>query len=348
MSLPDGLAAGTARLSVRWYSRRRENDSIRRMTAARARAASLLCGLLLLGGCKGQETLPADQRIPLPQPAAEGATLSFDSAGVAWIGARGRLTGLDTTGRAVATVTVPGASVPRLLWRSGGRLVIAAGARRLMGADAAGGRASGGWGSPAMRVAARDPRGRWVFTANRRGGVVGLDAATLTPRWGWAETGGQAVGLAVSPLADRVYVSVERNEDVPPAVQVRDAGSGRVLFSAGQAEPLRGLAAGPDGTLYGYHGTGLVVRLRHGGDELRRIWAESPPVRGPQGEMEVRVDPSGRRVAVFGRGRGARLAVLDALTGRVLGQTNTAPLDAAFDVRGRLYLLEPAELRVLR
>ena len=71
-------------------------------------------------------------------------------------------------------------------------------------------------------------------------------------------------------------------------------------------------------------------------------------MRGPGGELELRVDPAGRRVAVFGRGRGARLAVLDALTGRVLGQTNAAPLDAAFDVGGRLYLLEPGELRVLR
>jgi DNA-binding beta-propeller fold protein YncE len=322
---------------------------MRRMTAARARAASLLFAFLLLAACKGEEALPSERRIPLPQPVAGGATLSIDSAGVAWIGARGRLAGVDTAaGRLLATVTIPGDSVPRVLWRSGARLVVAAGPRRLAGADAAGGSASGGWRSAALRAAARDPRGRWVFTANRRGGVVGLDAATLTPRWGWAETGGEAVGLAVSPLADRVYVSVDRNGEVPPAVQVRDAASGRVLFAADQAEPLRGLAAGPDGTLYGHHGNGLVVRLRHGPQGLRRIWAESPPVRGPEGELEVRVDPSGRRLAVFGRGRGARLAVLDALTGRVLGQTNTAPLDAAFDVGGRLYLLEPGELRVLR
>jgi DNA-binding beta-propeller fold protein YncE len=319
-----------------------------RMTAARARRASLLLPMLLAAACKPAETLPEAWRTPLPQPAAEGATLALDSAGVAWIGARGRLAGLDSAGRTVATVTVSGDSVPRLLWRSGGRLVIALGPRRLARAEAAGGRAAAGWNSTAMRAAARDPRGRWVFTANRRGGVVGLDPATLTPRWGWAETGGEAVGLAVSPLADRVYVSVERSGEVPPAVQVRDAASGRVLFAADQAEALRGLVAGPDGTLYGWQASGVVVRLRHGAQGLRRIWAETPAVRGPGGELEVRVDPAGRRVAVFGRGRGARLAVLDALTGRVLGQTNTAPLDAAFDVGGRLYLLEPGELRVLR
>ncbi|WP_420130256.1 YncE family protein [Longimicrobium sp.] len=321
---------------------------MRRMTAARARAASLLLPMLLAAACKPAETLPSAWSIPLPQPVAEGATLSLDSARIAWIGTRGRLAGHDSAGRVVATVTVSGDSVPRLLWRSGDRLVISQGPRRLVRGQAGGGRAAAGWSSSAMRAAARDPRGRWVFTANRRGGVVGLDPATLAPRWGWAETGGEAVGLAVSPLADRVYVSVDRMEDVAPAVQVRDAGSGRVLFAADQAEALRGLAAGPDGTLYGWQANGLVVRLRHGPQGLRRIWAETPPVRGPEGELAVRVDPSGRRVAVFGQGRGARLAVLDALTGRVLGQTNAAPLDAAFDVGGRLYLLELGELRVLR
>lgn len=320
---------------------------MRRMTAARARAAWLLLPLVLLAACRPRETLPADARIRLPHPAAEGATLAFDSAGVAWIGGPGRLVGIDSAGRVRATVTLPTDSVPRLLWRSGTRLVLAAG-RRLRAADAAGGAASGGWGSTALRAAARDPRGRWVFAANRRGGVWGLDPATLAPRWGWAETGAEAVGLAVSPLADRVYVSVDRREEVPPAVQVRDAGSGRVLFATDQAEALRGLVAGPDGTLYGYQNNGLVVRLRHGPQGLRRIWAESPAVRGPGGALQLRMDPTGRRVAVFGRGRGARLAVLDALTGRALGETNTAPLDAAFDVRGRLYLLEPSELRVLR
>jgi DNA-binding beta-propeller fold protein YncE len=321
---------------------------MRRMTAARARAASLLLWVVAAAGCKAEETVPVAWRTPLPQPAAPGATLALDSARVAWIGGPGRLAGMDSAGRVVATVAVSGDSVPRLLWRSGGRLVIGLGARRLARAEAVGGRAANGWGSPGLRAAARDPRGRWVFTANRRGGVVGLDAATLTPRWGWAETGGEAVGLAVSPLADRVYVSVDRVEDVPPAVQVRDAGSGRVLFAENQPEALRGLAAGPDGTLYGWQANGQVVRLRHGPQGLRRIWAETPAVRGPDGELEVRVDPAGRRVAVFGRGRGARLAVLDALTGRVLLQTNAAPLDAAFDVGGRLYLLEPGELRVLR
>jgi hypothetical protein len=319
---------------------------MRRTGHARARVLSLVLLLLLAGGCKREDSLPGDQRIALPARAAQGTTLSVDSAGMLWIGVPGRLVAVDTAGRALAEVAIGRDTVPRLLWRSGARLTIANG-RRLDRAEAAGGRATPGWGSTGLRAAARDPRGRWVFTANRRGGVMGLDTATLRPLWGWAETGGETVALAVSPLADRVYVSVDRAGDLPPAVQVRDAGSGRVLMSAEQTDALRGLTAASDGALYG-HADGLVVRLRHGPQGLRRVWAETPAVRGSGGEMELRVDASGTRVAVFGRGRGARLAVLDAATGRVVGQTQTAPLDAAFGAEGRLYLLEPGSVRVVR
>ena len=318
---------------------------MRRTGPARARLLCACLAMLLAAGCRRHETLPAERRIPLAAPVAEGATLAVDSAELLWIGTPGRLSALDTAGRAVAQVAMGRDSVPRVLWRTGSRLVVRDG-RRLSHADAAGGTAAFGWGSTAFRAAARDPRGRWVYAANRRGGIMGLDPATLRPRWGWPETGGEALGVAVSPLADRVYVSVDRAGEVPPSVQVRDAASGRVLLAAEQSDAIHGLTAGPDGTLYGYS-NGLVMRLRHGPEGLRRVWTGEPGVRGPAGELELRVDPSGAQVAVFGRGRGARLAVLDALTGRVLGQT-TAPLDAAFGMEGRLYLLEPGGVRVMR
>jgi hypothetical protein len=318
---------------------------MRRTGHARARLLSLLLLTLLAGACKRQDSLPADRRIALPAQAAQGTTLYVDSAGLLWIGAPGRLVAVDTAGRPTAEVAIGRDSVPRLLWRSGPRLTIANG-QRLDRAEAAGGRATPGWGSTALRATARDPRGRWVLTANRRGGVMGLDTATLRPLWGWAETGGETVAMAVSPLADRVYVSVAQAGEAPAAVHVRDAGSGRVLMSAEQTDPVRGLVAASDGALYG-HADGLVLRLRHGPQGLKRVWAESPPVRGPEGEMELRVDAAGTQVAVFGRGRGARLAVLDAATGRVTGQTQTAPLDAAFGPEGRLYLLEAGSVRVV-
>jgi hypothetical protein len=317
---------------------------MRRGAPARAPFVCACLGALLAAACRREAPLPAERRIPLAAPVAEGATLAVDSAGLLWIGTPGRLSALDTAGRAVAQVAMGRDSVPRLLWRSGTRLVMLDG-RRLSSADAAGDTAAPGWRSTALRGVARDPRGRWVYAAHRRGGVMGLDPATLRPRWGWAETGGETLGLAVSPLADRVYVSTDGGDDVPATVQVRDAVSGRVLLAAEVETPVRALTIGPDGTLYGL-GNG-VVRLRHGPEGLKRVWAQSPDVRGSGGQLELRVDPSGARVAVFGRGKGARLAVLDARTGRVLGQT-TAPLDAAFGMEGRLYLLESGAVRVMR
>jgi hypothetical protein len=319
---------------------------MRRRGPARARVLFLCLALLLTAGCRRQDTLPPARQIPLAAPVSEGATLAVDSAGLLWIGTPGRLTAVDTAGRAVGTVTLARDSVPRVLWRAGPRLVLRDG-RRISGADAAGGAAVAGYGSTGLRAAARDPRNRWVFTANRRGGVMGLDPASLQPRWSWPETGGEALGMAVSPLADRVYVSVDRAGDLSAAVQVRDAGSGRVLTSVEMDEPLRALAAGPDGTLYGLS-DGAVVRLRPGPGGLRRVWTEAPSIGASGDQVEMRMDPSGARVAVFGRGRGARLAVLDARTGRVLGVTKTAPLDAAFGAEGRLYLLEQRMIREVR
>jgi hypothetical protein len=298
----------------------------------------------VLAACeRAEDTLGTVRRVPLPDSLPDGATLAVDSARHLWIGTPGRLMALDSAGRAVRVVQTPGTEPPRLLGQSEGRLGIAAG-ERVAVAAAGSARASGGWSSAAVRTLAADPRGAWVFAANRRGGVVGLHAATLTPAWGWPETGTQALAVAVSPLGDRVYVSVEEAEDGKPQVQVRDAATGRVLFRAEQADALRALAAAPDGTLFG-GADGDVVRLRHEGQVLRRLWSVSP---GAGDAAELRVDPTGRRVAVLGRGSGATLAVLDAGDGRVLGQTKTAPLDAAFGVDGRLYLLERRAVRIVR
>lgn len=306
--------------------------------------AVMMAAAAVLGACEqAEDTLGTVRRVPLPDSLPNGATLAVDSAPTLWIGTPGRLMALDSAGRAVRGVQTPGTGAPRLLGESQGRLGIAAGDRVAVAA-AGSARASGGWSSAAVRTLAADPRGAWVFAANGRGGVVGLDAATLTPAWGWPETGAPAVAVAVSPLGDRVYVSVDEAGDGEPQVQVRDAATGRVLFRAEQDDALRALAAAPDGTLFGV-ADGKVVRLRHEGQVLRRLWSVSP---GAGDRAELRVDPTGRRVAVLGRGTGATLAVLDAGDGRVLGQTKTAPLDAAFGVDGRLYLLERRSVRIVR
>ncbi|HEY0037809.1 MAG TPA: hypothetical protein VGB66_14030 [Longimicrobium sp.] len=310
---------------------------------ARAGAVMMVAAAVLAACERAEDTLGTVRRVPLPDSVADGATLAVDSARQLWIGTPGRLMALDSAGRAVRVVQTPGTEAPRLLGQSEGRLGIAAG-ERVAVAAAGSARAAGGWSSAAVRTLAADPRGAWVFAANRRGGVVGLDAATLTPAWGWPETGTQALAVAVSPLGDRVYVSVDEAEDGKPQVQVRDAATGRVLFRAEQADALRALAAAPDGTLFGV-ADGAVVRLRHEGQVLRRVWSVSPKVGDA---AELRMDPTGRRVAVLGRGSGATLAVLEAGDGRVLGQTKTAPLDAAFGVDGRLYLLERRAVRIVR
>lgn len=310
---------------------------------ARAGAVMMMAAAVLAACERAEDTLGTVRRVPLPDSLPDGAILAVDSARHLWIGTPGRLMALDSAGRAVRVVQTPGTEAPRLLGEREGRLGIAAGERVAVAAEGSA-RASGGWTSAAVRTLAADPRGAWVFAANRRGGVVGLDAATLTPAWGWPETGTQALAVAVSPLGDRVYVSVDEAEDGKPQVQVRDAASGRVLFRAEQADALRALAVAPDGTLFGV-ANGTVVRLRHEGQVLRRLWSVSPRAGDA---AELRVDPTGRRVAVLGRGSGATLAVLDAGDGRVLGQTKTAPLDAAFGVDGRLYLLERRAVRIVR
>ncbi|HWK89365.1 MAG TPA: hypothetical protein VNP72_05195 [Longimicrobium sp.] len=315
---------------------------MRRRTAARARAAAALAVLALAAACRPRsDTLHTLWRIPLPAEGAAGRTLGLDSLGRAWIGLPGGLVALDSTGRVAGRVSVRGDSIPRLLWQGPGVLALSTGSRGLARADAAGGEARGGWESRALRGAARDPRGRWVYAATRTGGVVGLDARTLAPRWGWPDAGAEATGIAVSTLADRVYVALGGDAEV---MQVRDAQSGRVLFASPQGGSLRQVAAAMDGSVYGVLG-GRVVKLRHARDHLETLWSVSPGT-GGEGEMVLRVDAAGRRLAVFRPG--GRLLVLEPVRGAVVGRTREAPRDAAFDVRGRLWLLESRAVRVVR
>lgn len=299
--------------------------------------ASFIPLLLAVAACRrGGETLRTLERVPLPSPAAAGATLTVDSLGRAWVGGDGGFVVLDTAGRVVERQPVALQGAPRLLWIDSGRVYLRTAA------------ASAVIDSGRMRTRrseapiARDPRARWVFTASRTGSVMGLDRATLAPRWGWPDAGSRVADLAVSPLGDRVYVALagsDRN-DVPSSIEIRDAFSGRVLATHRTSDEPRALAIAPDGTLYGLVG-GDVVALRPGRDGLTAVWS-----RGFGDADEVRVSPSGARLAVLARGKELRL--LDAANGAVLQESKQSPRDAAWDAAGRLWVLGEREIRIVR
>jgi hypothetical protein len=305
-------------------------------------AVAVLALAAALGACvRGRDDdLRTLRRIPLPDSLPDGATLAFDSLDRAWVGTPGRLTAYDSTGRVVARLPIPGEGAPRVLWAAGARLVARQGDRLLL-VDPGTAKVA------AMRASnapvARDPRGRWIYSATRTGGVLGLDPASLKPKWGWPDAGSRATAIAVSPLGDRVYVALagDGDRDLEPVVQVRDAFSGRLLSEFELDGPLAALAARHDGTLYAV-ADGAVARLRHGPGGLSREWRVSP---GGDGR-ELRMAPVGGRVAVVEPGEGAR--VLHAGTGAVVGSSNTAPLDVAYDGKGRLWMLYPRQIRVLR
>ena len=319
----------------------------RRGNGALPRALALAAALLLAACREEGGTLPTLRRIPLPQPASARATLATDAAGRVWVGDTGRLTVLDTLGRVVKTFALPGAPA-RVVRMQGARVYVSRGPRDLAILDTATGRVLAQRRAPRSAPSAVDPHGRWSFTVGRWGGVLGLDTV-LALRWGWPEAGSEAGALAISPLGDRVYLALDGSDarDLEPAVQVRDAYSGRVLASWDAPAPVRGLEAAADGRLYGWDEDG-VFALRHAPEGLAEVWRVSLGRAGLERIDGVRVSPSGARVAVLARGEGGGVRVLDTADGRVAAREGEAPPDAAWDVRGRLLVLGTREVRVVR
>ena len=304
--------------------------------------------LLGLAACREERReLPTLRRIPLPRPASAAATLATDAAGRVWVGDSARLTVVDTLGRVAAAIPVPGAPA-RVVRMYGGRIFIRRGPRDLAVLDAATGRVLAQRRAPRDAPAVVDPHARWAFTVGRWGGVVGLDTL-LAMRWSWPEAGSAAGALAISPLGDRVYLALDGSDerDLEPAVQVRDAFSGRVVASWDAPAPIRGLESSADGRLYGWDEDG-VFALRHVPEGLAEVWRLSLGRVGLERVDAVRVSPSGGRVAVLARGEGGGVRVLDAADGRIVARESEAPLDAAWDVQGRLLVLGTREVRVVR
>ena len=297
----------------------------------------------MLAGCGKKDTLRTLDRVPLRDSVSARATLTVDAAGRAWIGEPGALVAVDTSGREVARVPVALSGTPRLLWTAAGRRYVrAAGATAVL--DAAG-KPLGTRRSDAPL--ARDPRGRWVYTASRNGSVMGLAPETLAPRWGWPDAGSPVGALAVSPLGDRVYVALSGSErhDVAAAIEVRDALSGRLLSTYATGAPVRALEVAPDGTLYAVLG-GSVAALRHGPGGLKQLWSKDFGGIGRHAPDAVRVSPGGQRLAAVAFGH--ELHLLAAADGKVLEESTKAPRDAAWDVAGRLWVLSGREIRIVR
>ncbi len=293
-----------------------------------------------LGGCKeGGGEMASLARVPLPDSVAAGATLTVDSLRRAWVGEPGRLTVYDTAGRQAARLSAGGQLVPRVLWMADSAVYVRAGGNVSVIDPVTQERA----GTRRVSPVARDPRGRWVYTAGGRGGVLGLAPGTLKTRWGWPDAGAAATAIAVSPLGDRVYVALDASErnETAAAVEVRDAQSGRPLHRWEAPGPVTVLEAGPDNTLYAVS-RGSVLALRHGSEGLVVIWTAAVEGDVPR----LRVSPTGTRVAVLGDEGGVRL--LETGSGKVVGRTDEAPRDAAFDVGGRLWVLYPREIRIIR
>ena len=308
------------------------------------RPAAVLLLAALAAACGKRETLHTLERIPLPDTVTAGATLALDSLNRAWIGQAGRLTAVDTAGHVRARIPVALEGTPHLLWLGGGR-IYARTAQAATVIDEKSLKPGGVRRSEAPL--ARDPRGRWVFTASRTGSVMGLDTASLAVRWGWPDAGSRVSALAVSPLGDRVYVALAGSgrNDVPSSIEVRDALSGRLLSAYETSGAASRLEVAPDGTLYALIG-GEVVALRHGREGLVPRWRKGFGGIGRGEPDELRVSPSGARVAVLARGRELRL--LAAADGKVLEESKQSPRDVAWDAAGRLWVLGAREIRIAR
>jgi hypothetical protein len=311
------------------------------------RAPLLACLLLLAVACgPDEERLEVERRIPLPAGVA-GATSLAASGGRIWISGGRALVALDTAGRLVTGVPME-ASGARIVAVGASAVYLRTPATRLLVVDP---------GVPGVRARragvgedgfALDPRGGDGYVVRPHGGILGVDAATLRPKWGWPERGAPGTALAVSPLGDRVYLALGGDE---PRILTRDAQSGRVLAETEAPGEVRRLLAGPDGVLYALVGEGrrgALLALRPGPEGLETVWREELGSIGAGDSARVVVSSRGDRLAVVSAEGEGTARLLDARTGRLLRSSRPGVVDAAFAPDGALWLLRADELRVAR
>src|SRR5690606_11387699 len=179
-----------------------------------------------LGGCRSYfaDTLEVVQRIPLPDSTA--TILLLDSGERFWVGAPGRITGVDSTGSIVAEVVLPTTSPLDWVAASPARLYFLAG--RALGNAALPDRGSSSVVGPQIvslevpaDAVALDPRDRYVFCTAEYGSLIAHDADTMQPLWGWGAVGGPATAITSTPGGERGYQG-SRAEEATSGRQSRE------------------------------------------------------------------------------------------------------------------------------
>ncbi|CAN5844526.1 hypothetical protein BH23GEM7_BH23GEM7_05640 [soil metagenome] len=326
----------------------------------RVRLRWWLLALALLGGsgCEwhvGGEPRPAAV-IMLGARVGPGAALGVDDEGRLWVAAGDSLRVMDAaSGQLLASAAIGAAGPLHLMGGQGeGEGMYLRAGERLLALDGATGEPRAEREVPATHVLTLDPRGRHVYEGMVSGTVYGLDPRTLEPRWAWPRLGRDATALASSPEGDRLYLALREPAEAGAGttrVLTRDVQTGRVLAETPLPFSVQSLAADAAGTVYALLGDdagGLVAALRPGGDGLRVQWQRPLLSLGLAEPAELRVAPSGDRLALFTRDRERGLQLLDARTGEPLGRLGEGPLDAASGADGVLYLLYEEEIRILR
>jgi hypothetical protein len=307
------------------------------------RAVVWLAAVVALGACRETLTeLEVVERRALI--GAEFTTLHVASDGGIWLGWAGGFLVHDDDGAITAEVPVDAAPAPVVVAALGDAIVA-----RTAG-DSIALLRTGVDTHPMVFVAGEpfpDVRSRWLFIGARSGAVLIYEPDSLVLVSAWGSLDAPTTALTGSPEGDRLYQALEMDGGT---ILTRDVQTGRVLRTSLFAAPFHQLLADRAGNLFGVIGEGrdaAVISLRPWGPELELRWRERVPAAAR--DTRIRLSPAGDRLAVIsGGGNEKGLRVLDAETGTTLGHLPDPPLDAAFDPAGRLLLLYPGELRVVR
>jgi hypothetical protein len=316
-----------------------------RERAGRWRATVMvMAGIVMLSGCRREPPeLPVAEVVSIPVP--EATTLHVGRDGRLWVGDSTAVTILDGGEIVVRTAIAPG-EAPRVVGESDGHLLMRRGSTAVLIFDPASGELLANsviTGEPLL-----DVRGRWVFVAAGSGAVLIHEPDTLALISAWASLGIASTALAASPEGDRIYHALA--EDGAATILTRDLQTGRTLRTSAFSAPFLHLTADRQGNLVGVVGgddEAAVISLRPWGRELELRWRTR--LSSPASSAAVHLSPDGARVAVLTPGDSKTgLHVLDGETGKAIGRLSEHPLDARFDARGRLLLLFPGELRIVR